>query len=115
MKTDRKIQVEINIDSSGDNEIIAAPSSGHIEIDHIEVMPTGGANTVIFKLAGASSSTNATPMERYEYAFDDNQAYVYDRTTDNSMTLTEATAFIINLSASTKVTGMILARIVGEK
>lgn len=113
MLTDKYGQAEINTSSSGDNEIITAPTLGHIEIDHFEIMPTGGANTVIIKLAGASSAANATPMERYEYAFDDNQAYVYDRTTHNSLTLKEATAFIINLSASTKVTGWVSYRIVG--
>lgn len=113
MLTDKRGQAEINTASSGDNTIIAAPSLGHIEIDHLEIMPTGGANTVIIKLAGAGSAANQTPMQRYAYALDDNQAYVYDRTTENAIECTEATAFIINLSASTTVTGFVLYRIVG--
>jgi len=113
MLTDKRGSAEINTSTSGDNTIIAAPAKGHIEIDHLEVMPTGGANTAIFKLAGAGSTANATPMERYEYAFDDNQAYVYDRTTSNSIECLEATAFIMNLSAATKITGMVQYRIVG--
>lgn len=113
MLTDNIGRAEINTATSGDNTIIDAPSVGHIEIDHLEIMPTGGANTVIIKLAGASSAANQTPMERYEYAFDDNQAYVYDRTTYASLELKEATAFILNLSAATKVTGWVLYRIVG--
>lgn len=108
MRTDRKGFAEINTSTSGDNTIIAAPSVGHIEIDHLEIMPTGGANTVRVKLDGAGGSTG------YEYAFDDNQAYVYDRTTDNPITVSEATALILNLSASTKVTGFVSYRIVGE-
>lgn len=112
--SDRRIQFEINTETSGDNTILAAPSRGHYEIDHMEIMPTGGANTVIVKLAGASSSANQNPMQRYEYALNDNQAYVYDRTTYHSLELTEATALILNLSAATKVTGWGLARLVGE-
>lgn len=113
MLTDKRGHAEINTASSGDNTIIAAPALGHIEIDHMEIMPTAGANTVIVKLAGAGSSANATPMERFQYAFDDNQAYVYDRTTVNGLECTEATAFIINLSAATAVTGFVAYRIVG--
>lgn len=113
MNVDKRGAAEINSSTSGDNTIIAAPSVGHIEIDHLEIMPTGGANTVIVKLAGASSAANQTPMQRYEYALDDNQAYVYDRTTNNSLECLEATAFILNLSANTKVTGFVLYRIVG--
>ena len=113
MNYDQRGVAEINTSTSGDNTIISTPTVGHIEIDHIEVMPTGGANTVIFKLAGAASAASATPMERWEYAFDDNQAYVYDRTTHNAIECKEATAFIINLSAATKVTGLVIYRIVG--
>lgn len=108
MNTDRKGFAEINTSTSGDNTIIAAPTVGHIEIDHMEIMPTGGANTVRVKLDGASGSVG------YQYAFDDNQAYVYDRTTNNSLTVKEATALILNLSASTAVTGFVQYRIVGE-
>ena len=113
MLTDKRGHAEINTSTSGDNTIITAPTLGHIEIDHMEIMPTGGANTVIVKLAGAGSAASATPMERFEYAFDDNQAYVYDRTTANGLECKEATAFILNLSASTKVTGFVSYRIVG--
>jgi len=113
MNTDRKIQAEINTSTSGDNTIIDAPSKGHIEIDKLVIMPTGGANTVKFKLAGAGSSANATPMEQFEFAFDDNQAFV-DDIMKNTLECKEATAFIINLSAATKVTGYVLARVVGE-
>ena len=107
MLTDRRGQAEINTATSGDNTIIAAPTKGHIEIDHLEIMPTGGAQTVRVKLDGAAGSIG------YEYQFDDNQAYVYDRTTQNSLNVSEATALILNLSAGTKVTGMVQYRIVG--
>jgi len=114
MNTDRKVKLEINTATSGDNTIIDAPTKGHIEIDHIEVMPTGGAQTIKLKLAGASSAASQNPMQQVEYAFDDNQAWVYDRTTNNTLECTEATALILNLGAATRVTGFVLARIVGE-
>ena len=114
MLTDRRGFAKIDQNTAATHIIIAAPTVGHIEIDHLEIMPTGGANTVIFKLFGAASAASATPMERYEYAFDDNQAYVYDRTTHNTLNCKEATDFIINLSAATKVTGVVFYRIVGE-
>jgi len=113
MLTDKRGFAEISTSSSGDNTIIAAPSSGHIEIDHLEFIPTGGANTIIIKLAGASSAANQTPGQRYAYALDDQQAYVYDRTTASCLECTEATAFILNLSAATAVSGMVQYRIVG--
>ena len=114
MVTDRQIRVEINTSSSGDNTLAAALTQGHYEIDHIEVMPTGGANTIKLKLAGASSAASQTPMEQVEYALDDNQAWVFDRTTHNTLIGKEASALVLNLSASTRVTGFILARAVGE-
>jgi len=113
MLTDIRGTAEINSATAGDVTVIAAPTKGHIEIDHLEVMPTGGAQTLIFKIAGASSAANQTPMERWEYDFDDNQAYVYDRTHAASIECTEATAFIVNLAASTAVTGLVQYRIVG--
>lgn len=114
MLTDRKLKVEINTATSGDNTLAAAPTKGHYEIDHIEIMPTGGAQTIKLKLAGASSAANQTPIEQIEYALDDNQAWVYDRTTDNAIEVKEATALILNLGAATRVTGFALLRVVGE-
>lgn len=114
MNTDRKFQVEINTATSGDNTLLAAPSKGHIEIDHVEIMPTGGAQTVKLKLAGAASAASQTPMEQVEYALDDNQAWVFDNTAGVPLTCTEATALIINLGAATRVTGFVLGRVVGE-
>lgn len=108
MLTDRRGFAEINTSTIGANIIIPAPTKGHIEIDHLEIMPTGGVNTIRFHLDGAPGTIG------WEYAFDDNQAYVYDRTTPNSLTVAEAQAFIINLSAGTKVTGHVQYRVVGE-
>lgn len=106
MLTDKRGFAKISIATAGDNTIIAAPTLGHIEIDHLEFIPTGGANTVTVKMSSAAA-------DQYAYALDDQQGYSFDRTTPNTLTCTEATAFIINLSASTTVTGFVLYRIVG--
>jgi len=107
MLTDRKGFVEISLSAAEAGTVISAPSKGHIEIDHLEVIPTGGANTLTFTLGSSVAWT---------YAFDDNQGYVYDNTSPERNTLTgdEATAFTITLSAATAVTGFVLYRIVGE-
>ncbi len=107
MLTDRRGFAKISITSSGSNEIIAAPTKGHIEIDHMECLPSGGANGLTFNSADASAA-------QWAYALDDNQAVVFDRTTPNTITVAEATAFTITLSQATLVTGFILYRIVGE-
>ena len=107
MNTDRRGFAKISTSASGSTTIIDAPTVGHIEIDHMEVLPSGGANTVTFNAADAAAS-------QWAYAFDDNQAYVFDRTTTNTITVAEATAFTISLSAATLVTGMVLYRVVGE-
>lgn len=105
MKTDRRVFAEINTSSAGDNAIIAAPSSGHIEIDQIMLLPSGGANLITFDLGA----------DQFEFAFDDNQAFTYDNITNiNPLTVDDKTAFILNLGSASKVTGFILARIVGE-
>ena len=102
--SDRKGYARIDVSASGDSTIISAPTNGHIEIDHLEMIPTGGANTITVTLG----------VQVFAYALDDNQAYVYDRTTDNTLQCDEATLFKINLSAATQVSGFVLYRIVGE-
>ena len=107
MLTDRRGFAKISTSASGSTTIISAPTVGHIEIDHLEILPSGGANTVTLNAADAAAA-------QWVYAFDDNQAYVYDRTTPNTITVAEATAFTISLGSATLVTGMVLYRIVGE-
>ena len=107
MLTDKKGRAEIDTSTLGDNTIIAAPSTGHIEIDHISVMPTGGANTLIFK-------DGSTQMFAYE--LDDNQGYAFDNANinNNTIALSEGQALVLNLSAATQVSGFILYRVVGQ-
>lgn len=103
--SDRKGFARINTATIGDNTIIAAPSKGHIEIDHINILPSGGTNTITLK----SGSTT-----KVDYALDDNQALALDIPVQNELALAEAEALVLNLSAATLVTGFVLYRIVGE-
>ena len=107
MNSDRKVYARINVSSSGDTTLVSAPDAGaHIEIDHINILPSGGANVVSLK-DGASTTI-------VDYALDDNQLVALDLPKGNPMELSAATAFIINLGSATKVTGFVAYRIVGE-
>ena len=104
--SDRHARAEIDISAASANEIIAAPSSGHIEIDFITILPSGGANTCTF-------SDGVTQM--WEMALDDNQAFTFDNGSGNyPIELSNATAFNITLSAATQASGFVLYRVVGE-
>lgn len=106
MLSDRKARVQIDLSSSGDNTVIAAPGAGkHIEIDHINILPSGGANVVILK----EGST-----EIVEYGLDDNQLIALDLPIHNSLQLPDNTAFVINLGSATLVSGFVIYRVVGE-
>lgn len=101
----RKGQARINLSTSGDNTVIAAPTSGHIEIDHISILPSGGAQTITFK----SGTTTL-----FDFALDDQQGYTFDNTNDNPIEIAEASAFVVNISASTVATGEVVYRVVNE-
>lgn len=107
LNSGRKARAEIDTATSGDNAIIAAQGSGKtIEIDFFQVMPTGGAQTVSFK-------NGSTQM--FAYALDDNQAVTFDNASgDYPITLSNNTAFNLNLSASTQVSGFVLYRVLGD-
>lgn len=102
----RKARVRINTASSGDNTLVSAISPGIIEIDHITVIPTGGANTLGF-LDGSTTI--------FSLALDDNQAYVFDNSGgEYPITLSNNSALVLNLSAATQVDGFILYRVMGD-
>jgi len=106
MRTDRHAQSMISLSAAATTDLIAAPSAGHIEIDHINLLPSGGANTITLDF-GADSVA---------YAFDDNQGFAFDNTSgDHPIVADEATAVTITLSAATLVTGFVLYRVVGEQ
>lgn len=109
MRMDRKIRARINITTAGDNTIIAAPTGTgqYLEIDHIDFLAAGGANTVTLKEGAATISDY--DLQAYQgYNLDFNNV---DR---NKIVLPINTAFILNLSAATKVQGIVLAQVGGE-
>ena len=97
--------------SAGVAVTIAAPGDGkHLEIDHIEFLPSGGANTLTFSGLDDGAGISLTLV----YPLDDNQGFAYDNVNNNGNTFTclNNTALTITPSAATRVTGAILYRIV---
>lgn len=108
MRMDRKIRARINIASSGDNLIIAPQGLGNmLEIDHIDFLASGGANTVTLK-DGATTIVDYDLLTGQGYTLDFNNI---DR---NKLMLSSNSTFTINLLNSTKVQGLVLAAVSGE-
>lgn len=100
-------KADISISSSGDNTIISAPASGYIVIDHINFIPTTAVN--IQMKDGTTNYGGAYPL-------DAKQAFVLENAMGSDkgvITLTPATAFVINLSGATQVSGFIRYRVTG--
>ena len=100
--------VVIDISSSGDNTIIAAPTNGFIAIDHINFMPTSAVSVVLKR--GSTSLSGAYPL-------DAKQALTLENPSDwaKGVQNTNPTeAFILNLSSAVQVSGFIRYRIIGE-
>lgn len=106
MNTDRKVQIVFDENTIATHAVIPAPGEGaHIEIDHYTLLPSGGANTL----------TLDTGDDAFPYVLDDGQALVFDNASGlYPLKVDNNVAFTIALTAATRVTGMILARIVGE-
>lgn len=101
-------KADISIASSGDNTIISAPASGYIAIDHINFIPTTAVSVQM---------KDGTTAYGGAYPLDAKQAFVLEnamRSEKGVITLTPKTAFVINLSGATQVSGFIRYRIVGE-
>jgi len=105
METDRRGQAMFSQATIATFNAIAAPTTGHIEIDHMILMPTGGINNLTLNFGSDSIS----------FALDDNQALVFDNASGSyPLVCSSATAFKVSLSAATQVSGWILYRVVGE-
>jgi len=93
-------KLALSISTIGDNTVIAAPAAGNsIRIYHIDWI-TAGAVTVIMK-------DGATPFTG-SYAFPDIGSYAFDAEASGPIVLSDATAFVINLSAGVALGGMVL-------
>jgi hypothetical protein len=101
-------KADVNTSASGDTTIIAAPGNGkYLAIDHVHIFPAS-AVTVQFK-DGATAYGGSYPL-------DAKQAI----TLENSMahqkgvfTMSNNSAFVINLGGAVAVTGIVRYRIIG--
>lgn len=88
--------------------IIAPQGVGNIlEIDHIDFLASGGANTVTLK-DGATTIVDYDLLTGQGYTLDFNNI---DR---NKLMLTANSTFTINILNSSKVQGLVLAAVSGE-
>src|SRR3990167_252457 len=102
---DKRLSVGINTSTSGDNEIIAAPGAGgFFAVGFFLVNSKCGSKTLILK----SGST-----ERFRVILDEGQPFVLENTIhdpEGILTCASNSAFNLNLSAATQVTGYIKYR-----
>lgn len=97
----------LSIASSGNNEVIAAPTDGYIAIDHINLL-TASAVDLQFK-SGSTAKSGVYPL-------DTKQAIVLENVTQfegGVITCARNEAFNINLGAGVQVSGFVRYRIVG--
>ncbi len=108
MKVDRRARTAIDLENSGDNTVIASPGAGKfLEIDHLDFLCSGGANTIRIK----AGSTNVIAR----YSLDDAQGYQFDFNTESGpLALEMDTGLVFNLYGATQVEGLCIYRIVGE-
>ena len=101
--------VEINTSTLGVNEIIAAPGAGkRIAIDFIQILPSGGANTLQIR--------DGTTV-RVRYTMDDQQALTIENVIQHPLgiiKMADNSAFNLNLSAATLVTGFVRYRLLNN-
>ena len=98
----------INISSSGDNTIIAAPGAGkYLAIDHINLIPTS-AVTLTFK-KDTTAISGPYPLDAKQTMAIDNAMQAQK----GVITCTDNTLFNINLGSTVQVGGFVRFRIVG--
>lgn len=98
----------IDANSSGDNEIIAAPSSGYIAIDHINFVNEAAVG-ITFK-SGSNALSGA-------YSLAERQPITLENTTVQDkgvITCNTGEAFNINLDSAVQISGFVRYRIVGH-
>lgn len=102
-------KADINISSSGDNTIIAAPGAGkHLMIDFITLIPTS-AVTVQMK-DGTTAYGGPLPLDaKQPFTFEN--AVHYER---GIITCSDNAAFVINLGGAVQCGGFVRYRIYNE-
>jgi len=98
----------IDDNTSGDNEIIAAPTDGYIAIDHINIVPTGA---VSLKFISGSTDKSGT------YPLDAKQPITLENATqhqDGVITCGRNEAFKINLGGAVQISGFVRYRVIGS-
>ena len=101
-------KADINIATSGDNTIIAAPSSGYIAIDFITLLPTSAVSVQMKD--GTTAYGGPLPL-------DQKQPFTFENTLHNVngvITCLPGNAFVINLGAAIQVGGFMRYRVVGS-
>ena len=98
----------ISTSSSGDNEIIAAPSDGYIAIDHINFVNTSAVGVTLKSGSTALSGT---------YPLAEKQPITLENTTQQEkgvITCERGEAFVINLDSAVAINGFVRYRVVGN-
>lgn len=98
----------LSIATSGDNEVIAAPTDGYIVIDHINLVPAGAVDVRL-----KSGSTNLSGL----YSLTTSQGFVLENSMHNEqgvITCARNEAFNINLSGAVQVSGFVRYRVIGS-
>jgi hypothetical protein len=103
--SDKLYKADINFSGSGDNTIIAAPSSGRIAVDFISVYPA--AATTIQVKDGSTAYGGSYPLSA-------KQPFVFENTTeayDGVITCSFGNPLVINSDTAVAVTGFVRYRL----
>lgn len=100
--------IALSISSSGDNQVIAAPTDGYIAIDHINLIPTT-AVSLTFK-RGSTAISGAYPLDAKQPVTLENATHKEE----GVMRCGRNEAFVINLGSAVQVGGYIDYRVVGN-
>ncbi len=98
----------INISTSGDNQIIAAPGNGYyLAIDFLAFIPTTAA-TYTFK-SGSTNLSGPLPLASQQALTWENS----EGSQDGRITCRNNESFVINIDGNVQTGGMIRYRIIG--
>ena len=103
-------KADVNISTSGDNTVIAAPTgtSEYLVIDHINLVPN---SAVTIQLKDGTTSYGGA------YSLTASQGWVLENSMgheDGLITLSSGNAFVINLSGAIQVSGFVRYRIMNR-